>query len=61
MNNYKIYHKEEKMSLDRSYNPYEVIRVYHNRKNKVIQLLPHYQIPDLVIQSFSNQVQIKIK
>ncbi|XFC12001.1 hypothetical protein QA712_02135 [Lactococcus lactis] len=74
------------MSVDRSYSPYEVIRMYHDRgmmkwgafatgelteaqntfekekkEDKVIQPLPHHQVLHLLNQSYSNQVQIKVK
>ena len=75
-----------KMSVDRSYSSYEVIRAYHDRgmmkwgafatgelteaqnsfekekkDDKVIQTLPHHLVLHLLNQSFSNQVQIKVK
>ena len=74
-----------KMSVDRSYSPYEVIRAYHDRgmmkwgafatgelteaqntfekekEDNVIQTLPHHVVLHLLNQSFSNQVQIKVK
>lgn len=74
------------MSVDRSYSPYEVIRMYHDRgmmkwgafatgelteaqntfekekkEDKIIQALPHHLVLHLLNQSFSNQVQIKVK
>lgn len=74
------------MSVDRSYSPYEVIRMYHDRgmmkwgafatgelteaqnsfkkekkDDKIIQVLPHHLVLHLLNQSFSNQVQIKVK
>ncbi|WP_372757467.1 hypothetical protein [Lactococcus lactis] len=78
--------RRKKMSVDRSYSPYEVIRMYHDRgmmkwgafatgelteaqntfekekkEDKVIQPLPHHQVLHLLNQSYSNQVQIKVK
>ena len=74
------------MSVDRSYSPYEVIRMYHDKgmmkwgafatgelteaqntfekekkDDKVIQILPHHLVLYLLNQSFSNQLQIKVK
>ncbi|WP_341275942.1 hypothetical protein [Lactococcus lactis] len=78
--------RRKKMSVDRSYSPYEVIRAYHDRgmmkwgafatgelteaqntfekekkDDKKIQALPHHLVLHLLNQSFSNQVQIKVK
>ena len=75
-----------KMSVDRSYSSYEVIRAYQDRgmkkwgsfatgelteaqnafvkeqnSDKILQPLSHHIILHLLNQSFTNQVQVKIK